>query len=128
MLTGWGIFVIIFAFSIGAIAGAGGLAAFALSAAIKGKARTENLDEKIEVQRKKIMSRVDAINAASAAIASVEKTAPRPIPELRPLLCIDCGKKWKGLPNVRPFCPACASADCVDTSMIGDHPFVGMTP
>ena len=53
MLTGWGIFALVFAFSVGVIVGAGGLAAFALGTAIKARAAREAASEALEEKIKK---------------------------------------------------------------------------
>ena len=131
MLTGWGIFVVVFAFSIGVIAGAGGLAAFALSAAIKGRAKqaatSGELEEKIRKSQERLMNRVERIKTMRAAVDSVAKTVPSPIPKLRSLLCTDCGRHFKGRQNIVPFCPACESGDCVDVSLMEGLPFIGET-
>ena len=130
MLTGWGIFALVFAFSVGVIAGAGGLAAFALSTAIKGRATkaaaSEELEEKIKKTQERLMDRVERIKTMRAAVDSIAKTSPLPIPELRALYCMSCGAEWKGRPNVVPFCPSCESGDCVDASLMRKMaPFIG---
>ena len=128
-MIGWGI-GIVFAFVVGMIVGAGGLAAFALSKALKLRAaagtdtRThEELNQKIIESVERIRKRSRELKKLQKEISTLKKRAPRSIPIIHRAKCQNCGRTNESKMDL-DHCPLCGG----DLTKIGaktSTPFLG---